>query len=78
MTHDMTRMATPTRKPNPSRLVSLAEAGRIAGIAKQNVPAAILRGDLVMEMGDDGKRKVTRASAMKAKRAREKATKLAA
>lgn len=71
-------MTTPTRQRNLPPLISQAEAGRIVGLAKQNIPAAILRGELEGVVGDDGKLKVTRASALRARKARERAAKLAA
>lgn len=51
------------RKNNPP-LVSFAEASRIVGIARQNIPGAIARGDLRSVIDQMGKPRVTRASAL--------------
>lgn len=53
----------PNRKKNPP-LVSFAEAARIVGIARQNIPGAIARGDLRSVIDQMGKPRVTRASAL--------------
>ncbi len=58
------------RKDTDGPLVTQAEAGRIVGIARQNVPGAIARGELRAVLVG-GKPMVTKASAKRAKKRRD-------
>lgn len=64
---------TRNRKDRLPPLISLAEAGRIIGIARQNVPGAIARGELRAVRDLTGELKVTRVSALAAKERRDAA-----
>lgn len=74
MTHDnrMTLPPAPAKRKRLAPVISKAEAGRIIGIARQNVDGAIARGELRVVPLPDGRLGVTRASALRAKRTREK------
>lgn len=61
----------PRHRKHEPPLISMAEAGRIIGIARQNVPAAIARGDLRGVRDLAGELRVTRVSALKEKARRE-------
>lgn len=69
ITHDLTPMTSIRKKKAP--LVSFAEAARVVGIARQNIPGAIARGDLVTARDQTGHLRVTRASAERYRRQRE-------